>query len=133
MNSIIQIFLGSMLGMLLTISAKSLNVQMSRKYELGFIDAFKVYTTKYTGHIVVGFLVIFIVMFIFPTIAANATIPGDDNDMKYVKYFSSFLKWLRLWSVGIGVMASGIGLLVVRKGEKYLREAETEKEKSATN
>jgi hypothetical protein len=132
MNSILVILLGSLLGMLLTISAKSFYVQKSRKFELNFFEAFKVYTTKYTGPIFIGLIVIAIVMFVYPTIQANAIIPGDDNDIKYMKYFANFLKWLRPYSVGIGVVSIGLGFLIVRKGEKFLREAETEKAAAET-
>lgn len=123
MGNYIIIFFGSMLGMLLLISVKSVYIQEGKKYELGFVDAFKVYTTKYTGPIFIGFIVVLIVMFILPNIITASTIT-DGDEVKYTAFLQKVLNWLRLVSVAIGVLAQGIGFLIIRKGEKYLREAE---------
>lgn len=119
------ILLGSLLGMLLLVSVKSVYVQQTAKYELGFISAFKVYTTKYTGPIWVGLVVIFIAMFVFPNIVAASTLPAGDNaEVEYAKWFKKFLKYLRFYSVGLGVIGQGLGFIIIRKGEKWLREEE---------
>lgn len=115
--------------MLLLISVKSVYIQQTAKYELGFISAFKVYTTKYTGPIWVGLVVIFIAMFVFPNIVAASTLPSGDNaEVEYAKWFKKFLKYLRFYSVGLGIIGQGLGFIIIRKGEKWLREEEVKVE-----
>lgn len=118
MSSYIIIFFGAILGMLLTISVRSVSIQIGSKYELDFVQAFKVYTTKYTGPIVVGLIMIAIAMFIFPDFMAS-TSAG-----KYSAIVANVLRWLRICSVGVGILAQGAGFLIVRKGDRYLRDAE---------
>jgi hypothetical protein len=122
MNSYIVILLGSMLGMLLLITVKSAYIRQSSKYTLGFIDSFKVYTTKHTGPILVGFIIVFICMFILPEIMAMAQ-AGNQEGM-YAKVINNVVGRLRIYSVGIGILGQGIGFLIIRKGEKYLRDEE---------
>lgn len=121
MNAYLIILLGSLLGMALFICVKSYYVQQSSKYALGFIDAFKVYTTKYTAPIFIGVLVVFICMFILPDVIANVS--ADDTTTKG-KVLQNILDYLRLYSVGVGVCAQGLGFLIIRKGEKFLKDAE---------
>jgi hypothetical protein len=123
MSNYITIFFGSILGMLLLISVKSVYIQETKKYELTFVQAFKVYTTKYTGPIFIGIIVIMIVMFILPNVITASTITVGD-DIKYTAFLQRILNWLRVVSVGVGVLAQGAGFLIIRKGEKYLRDAE---------
>lgn len=118
----IIIFGGSLLGMLLLTVVKSVYIQRSSKYELDFIHAFKVYTTKHTGPIVVGFIIVFIAMFILPEIIAMAQ-SGNDNSV-YSKLINNILGRLRIYSVGLGVLGQGAGFIIIRKGEKFLREEE---------
>lgn len=126
LQNYIIILLGSVLGMLLLVTVKSYYIQQTSKYELGFISAFKVYTTKYTAPIAVGFIVVFIAMFVFPNIVAASTLPSGDNaEVEYAKWFKKFLKYLRFYSVGLGVVGQGLGFIIIRKGEKWLREEET--------
>ena len=126
MNNYFQIVLGAMLGMLLLISVKSVYIQQSSKYELGFLQAFKVYTTKYTGPIWVGCLVLLIVMFVLPNVIGAATVSTGStiDDVQYVNWFKKFLKYMRFYSVGLGVIAQGLGFIIIRKGEKFLRDEE---------
>jgi hypothetical protein len=112
--------------MLLLTSVKSVYIQQGTKYELGFMSAFKVYTTKYTGPIWVGFLVIFIVMFVFPNVVAASTLPSGDNaEIEYAIWFKKFLKYLRFYSVFLGIIGQGAGFIIIRKGEKFLRDEES--------
>lgn len=122
MNSYIVILLGSMLGMLLLTTVKSVYIQQSSKYALGFIDAFKVYTTKHTGPILVGFIIVFICMFILPEIIGLAQ-AGNQEGM-YSKVINNVIGKLRIYSVGIGVLGQMLGFMIIRKGEKYLRDQE---------
>lgn len=122
MNSYIVILFGSVLGMLLLTTVKSVYVQRSSKYALGFIDAFKVYTTKHTGPILVGFIIVFICMFILPEIIGLAQ--AGNQDGMYSKVINNVVGRLRIYSVGIGVLGQGLGFLIIRKGEKYLRDQE---------
>lgn len=121
----IIIFAGSLLGMLLLTTVKSVYIQRSSKYSLGFIDAFKVYTTKHTGPIVVGFIIVFICMFILPEVIALAQ--AGDQEGLYSKMINNVIGRLRIYSVGIGVIGQGVGFLIIQKGEKYLREQEEKK------
>lgn len=121
MNYII-IFFGSLLGMILLTAVKSTYIQRSSKYQLGFVDAFKVYTTKHTGPIAVGFVVVLMFMFVLPEIIALAQ-AGNEQGM-YSKIINNVTGRLRLYSIGIGVLGQGLGFLIIRKGEKYLREEE---------
>lgn len=118
----IIIFFGSLLGMLLLTTVKSVYIQQSSKYEVGFVAAFKVYTTKYTGPIVVGFIVVFIAMFILPEVIVLAQ-SGSDNSI-YSKLINNILGRLRIYSVGLGILGQGVGFIIIRKGEKFLREEE---------
>lgn len=121
----IIIFFGSLLGMLLLTTVKSVYIQRSSKYSLGFIDAFKVYTTKHTGPIVVGFIIVFICMFILPEVIAIAQ--AGNQEGLYSKMINNVIGRLRIYSVGIGVIGQGVGFLIIQKGEKYLREQEEKK------
>ena len=127
MNYII-IFCGSLLGMLLLTTVKSVYIQKGSKYNLGFTAAFKVYTTKHTGPIIVGFLVVFIAMFVLPDSLALAE-SGKLTGTKYSAVVENILDRLRLFSVGLGVVGQGLGFVIVRKGEKFLREQEVEEAK----
>lgn len=118
----ILIFFGSLLGMLLLTTVKSVYIQRSSKYELGFISAFKVYATKHTGPIAVGFIVVFIAMFILPEIIALSNAGSDDS--MYAKIVNNVTKRLRLYSVGLGIIGQGLGFILIKKGEKFLREEE---------
>lgn len=128
MDSIWVILIGAIGGMILTICVKSVRIQISQKYDLNFWDAIKVYCTKHTGPIVVGFIVIFLAMFIFPSIVANYQ---TDNG-EYTAALQRVVKWLRPYSVLLGILAQGLGFVVVAGSEsKYLRLQE-EKKKGET-
>lgn len=118
----ILIFFGSLLGMLLLTTVKSVYIQQSSKYELGFLSAFKVYTTKHTGPIAVGFIVVFIAMFILPEIIALAN--AGSGDSAYSKIINNVTGRLRIYSVGLGIIGQGLGFILIKKGEKFLREEE---------
>lgn len=118
----IIIFLGSVLGMLLLTAVKSTYIQQSSKYTLGFVAAFKVYTMKHTGPIIVGFIIVFICMFVLPEVVAQAQ-AGNEQGM-YSKIVNNVVGRLRLYSVGIGFLGQGIGFLIIRKSEKFLRDEE---------
>ena len=113
------IFLGALLGQLLVVVAKSYYVQQSSKYSLTFLDALKVYTTKYTAPLVVGLITVLIAMFILPDILANT---GEDK--QYGKVLQNILDYMRGYSVFLGVICQGLGFLIIRKGEKFLRDEE---------
>lgn len=121
----IIILAGALLGMLLLTAVKSVYIQEGSKYALSFLDAFKVYTTKHTGPIVIGFIVVFIAMFVLPEFIAAAkagdTIMGN-------KIINNVVDRLRLYSVGLGIVGQGLGFILIRKGEKFLRQAEKEKQ-----
>ncbi len=119
----IIIFFGSILGMALLTAVKSVYIQQGSKYNLGFVAAFKVYTTKHTGPIVVGFLVVGIAMFVLPDSLALAE-SGKLSGSKYSAVVENILDRLRLFSVALGVVGQGLGFIIVRKGEKFLREQE---------
>ncbi len=124
MNNIWEILLGSMGGMLLTISVKSVGIQISRKYDLNFWDAFVVYLTKHTGPIVVGTIVILLAMFAFPDVLTNYQ---TDNE-EYTTTIQRIVKWLRLYSILLGIVAQGLGFIIVARSEgKYLRDQEEKK------
>ena len=112
------IFIGASLGMLLVISAKSFYVQQSSKWELDFVKAFKVYTTKYTAPIVIGYIVILTAMFILPDLIANS------GDTKFGLKVQHVLDYLRSYAFVLGVLSQGLGFLIVRKGEKFLKDEE---------
>lgn len=121
--SLLKIFFGGQLGMALLIAVKSCQVQIGSKYELNFVQAFRVYTTKYLGPIVVGNIVILIAMFILPNliaVAQNAT----ENVSRYDRIVNDVIKWLSIWSVALGIVSQGVGFLMVNNGERYLKEAE---------
>lgn len=120
------ILIGAIIGMALLTAVKSTYIQQSSKYELGFTDAFKVYATKHTGPILVGFIIVFIAMFILPEVIALAE-TGDQNGT-YSRIINNVVGRLRIYSVGIGILGQGLGFIIIRKGEKYLREAEAKKE-----
>jgi len=126
----IIIFFGSILGMLLLTTVKSVYIQKGSKYSLDFYSAFKVYTTKHTGPIIVGFLVVFIAMFVLPDSLALAQ-SGKLTGTKYSQVVEGILDRLRLFSVALGVVGQGLGFIIVRKGEKFLREQEVEETKKA--
>lgn len=117
MNYLI-IFLGASLGMLLVICVKSYYVQQSSKWELGFLQAFKVYTTKYIAPIFIGNIIVFAAMFILPDLIANSA------DTKFGLKVQHVLSYLRSYSFLLGVLAQGLGFLIVRKGEKFLKDEE---------
>jgi len=126
----IIIFFGSLLGMFLLTTVKSVYIQQGSKYSLGFISAFKVYTTKHTGPIIVGFLVVIIAMFVLPDTIALAE-SGKLTGSRYSSIVENILDRLRLFSVFLGVIGQGLGFIIVRKGEKFLREQEQEEVKKA--
>lgn len=108
----------------MTISVKSVGIQISRKYDLNFWDAFVVYLTKHTGPIVVGTIVILLAMFIFPSIVANYQ---TDNG-EYTAALQRVVKWIRPYSVLLGIVAQGLGFIIVARSEgKYLRDQEEKK------
>ena len=113
------IFGGATLGMLLWIVGKSYYVQQSSKYELGFLHALKVYTTKYVAPIIVGYIIICIAMFVFPDIISNA---GEAKE--HGKILQNVLDYLRAYSVVLGMLSQGLGFLLIRKGEKFLKDEE---------
>lgn len=119
MNDTLLLLSGSLLGMFLVIIVKSYLVQVSSKYVLNFGNAMKVYVLKYTGPLFVGLLVTFIAMFILPSIKQNAG--GVD---KYGPTLKHVLMYLRIYAVFLGVIAQSLGFVIVRGGEKYLRDAE---------
>ena len=121
MDYIIILF-GSTLGMLLLTCVKSVYIQQTAKYELGFISAFKVYTTKHTGPMAVGFIIVFIAMFILPEVIALAN--GGTDKSVYAKIINNVTGRLRIYSVGLGIIGQGLGFIIIRKGEKFLREEE---------
>lgn len=118
----ILILMGSLLGMILLTVVKAVVIQRGAKYELGFVDAFKVYTTKHIGPIVVGFIVVFIAMFILPEIIAMAQTGNQEG--AYAKIINNVLGRLRIYSVALGILGQGLGFIMIRKGEKFLREEE---------
>jgi len=62
---------------------------------------------------------------VFPNIVAASTLPsGDNSEVEYAKWFKKFLKYLRFYSVILGVVGQGLGFIIIRKGEKWLREEE---------
>lgn len=126
----IIIFCGSLLGMFLLTTVKSVYIQRGSKYELGFVSAFKVYTTKHTGPIIVGFIVVFITMFVLPDTLAMAE-SGRLTGSKYAFIVDNIIERLRLYSVFLGIIGQGLGFILIRKGEKFLREQETEETKKA--
>lgn len=119
----IIIFFGAVLGMALLTTVKSVYVQQSSKYSLGFVAAFKAYTTKHTGPIIVGFLVVFICMFILPEVIAQSQ---ANTESMYFRIIKNVTDRLRIYSVAIGVIGQGLGFIIIRKGEKFLREQEKE-------
>jgi hypothetical protein len=94
------------------------------KNKLGFNSAFVVYTTKYKGPIYVGIITILIVMFILPDIIAHQQTTAADGTIKYNAAINKVLSWLRASSVGLGVVAQGLGFIIIRKGDQYLKDAE---------
>jgi len=102
-------------------------IQQSQKYELDFYHAFRVYTTKYTGPIVVGFIVILIAMFVVPDIVAAAA--GG----RYSTIAKNILSSLRAYSIALGIVSQSAGFLIVRRGDKYMRDAETQLLKGKQN
>lgn len=122
MNLLI-IFLGWQLGMALLIAVKSSQVQTGSKYELNFWQAFVVYTTKYLGPIIVSNIVMLIAMFLLPNIIAVAQ-NAPENSSRYERIAQDVIKWLRVFSVALGVLGQGIGFLIVNKGQRYLKDAE---------
>jgi len=129
MNYLI-IFFGSVLGMLLLTTVKSVYVQRGSKYTLGFVGAFKVYTTKHTGPMLVGFIVVLIAMFVLPDTLALAE-SGRAAGTKYAMIVDGVLDRLRLYSVFLGIIGQGLGFILIRKGEKFLREQEVVEEVAA--
>lgn len=134
MNDYLIIALGSILGMFLMICVRSVQIQIGTKYDLGFKDALYVYTRKNTGPMVIGVIVVVIGMFVLPNAIA---LSQSDNGEIQNKMLVKVLNWLRFVSVGLGIMAQGIGFLLVRGGDKYLKEMETkvlkEKEDNPTD
>lgn len=108
------IFFGSLLGMFLTILAQSEIINRSQKFESGFNQAFKFYTTQQRGGIYVGALMVIIFMFVFPNIMAS------DN-----KQLVAMVANLRLWSVVGGVGCQALGFLVVKGTHQRLKDIET--------
>lgn len=119
MNDTLTLLSGSLLGMLLLIAVRSYYVQVTSKYALNFANAMKVYTFKYTGPLFVGLIVTFIAMFILPSIKQNAG--GPD---KYGPALKHVLMYLRIYAVIVGVLGQGLGFLIIKGGDKYLRDAE---------
>ena len=119
MNDTLTLLSGSLLGMLLLIAVRSYYVQVTSKYALNFANAMKVYTFKYTGPLFVGLVVTFIAMFVLPSIKQNAG--GPD---KYGPTLKHILMYLRIYAVALGVLAQGLGFLIIKGGDKYLRDAE---------
>lgn len=119
MNLYLIILLGASLGQLLWIIGKSYYVQQSSKYSLNFLQALKVYTTKYFAPIIVGYVVVFIAMFVLPDVISNS---GDEKE--HGKVLQNVLDYLRGYSVVLGLLAQGLGFLIIRKGEKFLKEEE---------
>ena len=105
------ILLGSAIGMFLTVLVQSEIINRSQKFEAGFKDAFKFYTTKHRGGLYVGGTVIFLFMFLLPNLITSN-----------IKMLDSILANLRLWSVGIGVASTAIGFLLVKGTHKKLDE-----------
>lgn len=119
MNDLLTILSGSLLGMLLLISVASYQVQIDANYQLNFWNAMKVYTIKFTGPLFVGLVVMFIGMFFLPMAKANAG--GPD---KYGALLQHVLKYLRVYSVALGVAGQGLGFLIIKGKNKFLRDAE---------
>lgn len=121
---VIKIIGGASLGMLLTIGVKSVYIQISRKYDLNFWDALKVYTSKHTGPILIGSVVVLIAVFVFPDILRNSRLESGE----YGEQIKKVIDWLRVYSVILGVISQGLGFAIVRKSEqKYLRDYEGQK------
>lgn len=105
------ILLGTALGMFLTILVQSEIINQSEKYEAGFNQAFIFYTTKHRGGIYVGILVVFIFMFLLPNLYTTN-----------VKQLQGIRENLRLWSIGIGIVAQAIGFFAVKKTHSKLKQ-----------
>jgi len=124
MSDYLIIFIGGLIGMALLIAVRSELIRRSSKYELGFGDAFRVYTTKYTGPMIVGAIIILSAMFILPDLLANSEIITEDGTTDYNAKIALVLNWLRPASIALGVISQGLGFLIVRKGDHYLRQEE---------
>jgi hypothetical protein len=65
-------------------------------------------------------VVMLIILFILPDLMAHR-IGGP-----YAKAIDKALDSIRIYSVALGVIGQGIGFLIVRGGDKFLRDAEVQ-------
>jgi len=125
MNNYLQIFFGCALGICLVIVVASELIRRGTKYELGFWDAMKVYFSRHTGPLVSAIIIVLIAMFLFPYIYTSSQIP--EGSPGYNERYNQIVAGLRLYSIGLGIIAQGIGFVIVGKGDKFLRQLESEK------
>jgi len=102
-------FGGALGGMMLTVLAQSEIINRSEKFKAGFNDAFKFYTTTNRGGLYVGAMVIFLFLYLIPNIISSDA-----------KFFENFLKNLRFWSIGVGIVSQALGFLAVKKTHQKL-------------
>lgn len=105
------VFFGALLGMFLTVLVQSAIIHQSDKYDAEFVEAFKFYTRKKRGSIYVGFLTVFIFMFVLPNLATFNQ-----------GAFENFLERIRLWSVFIGIVSQALGFLLVKRSHQELKD-----------
>lgn len=122
--TLIYAFVGALLGQMLFIVVASIIKQRSRKYQENFREAFLIYVKKDTGPIVMGVIVILIAIFLLPEVIANVSTLGLDGaaeQTKYQKILSSIVKWVRSWSVLLGIGSHTIGFLAVSQANKFFK------------
>ncbi len=124
MNYLI-VTIGWLIGMFILIIVKSIHIQMSKKYEYSFNQALKIYLTKDTGPIYLSIVILFAGVFVLPNIITSHGLMQDGKiptESFKAKAIEQIVLNLREYSILFGVMAQGLGFLVVSKAAKLLNK-----------
>lgn len=118
----IFIFFGALLGLALTVAVKCGRIHASANYSMDWKQTLQYYTKRNPFAIVVGFLVIFIFMFLFPMFSAMYNNIDPDNPTKYSQYIKSVVEQINAWSIGLGVISQAAGFFVSDFGNSKIKE-----------
>lgn len=124
MNYIIVIG-GWAIGMMILIVVSCIWVQQSKKYECGFAEAFKIYTTKDKGPLLLSAVMLVAAIFILPDIIVSANLIQDGKiptDTIKAKAINAIIHNMRVYSILFGIVAQGLGFLIVSKAGRWLNK-----------
>jgi hypothetical protein len=121
MNYVI-IIVGWVLGQMILKVVNAIRIQRSSKYHTGFKEALIIFVKKDPGPTVLAVIILLAVMFLLPEAIAHSQSEGDENDVVHNKTIAHVLKWLRLYSIGFGIISEFIGFIAVSKSQRFLRK-----------